>query len=411
MVNLVSLKMISFEKALNYCQETIKPCNEKELINLNEAHGRIIAKEIFFSDESPKINSSAMDGIAINSKDAKINHTLKTIGESKAGDKTSKDFKKGEALFIYTGAPIPGKNKIIIPKENFIFNKTNNSVLLKKIDKRNFIRLKGEDFKKNEICFSKNEILNIRSIALAKTAGFKKIYVKKKPNVYVILTGDEIISKKNVTGIIESSNEVLINMIIKKFGGNLKGIFTVKDNEKDFLSVLKKIKDYDLLITSGGISKGKYDIVKKTLKKINLKILFDQISMKPGKPTTFGRLDKGKYFLGLPGNPASCFISMLFFFSTFVNSFFGMKFIKIKKKKLKISHSEKKNNKLSQFLRIKVNKKNINLFKVYKNTDSSMQKILKDSDGILIRKPYAKEILKNSECDVILFNDSFTHEI
>ncbi len=403
--------MISFEKALNFCQEAIKPCHKKELLNVEEAHGRIVAKEIYFRNESPKNNSSAMDGIAINSTDAKINNILKAVGESKAGDKITKDFKKGETLFIYTGAPIPGINKMIIPKENYILKKDDNSVIIKKIDRRNFIRFKGEDFKKNEICFSKNEILNIRSLALAKTAGFKKIYVKKKPNIYVILTGDEIISKDNVNGIIESSNEVLISMMIKKFGGNLKGTFTVKDNEEDFHSILKKIKDFDLLITSGGISKGKYDIVKKSLKKVKLKILFDQISMKPGKPTTFGKLEGGKYFLGLPGNPASCFISMLFFFSTFINSFFGMNFIKIKKKKLQIIHSEKKNNKLSQFLRIKLYKKDTNFFKVYKNTDSSMQKILKESDGILIRKPYAKEISENSKCDVILFNDSFTQEI
>ena len=403
--------MISFEKALDFCQEAVKPCHKKELLNIEEALGRIVAKEIYFKNESPKVNSSAMDGIVINSTDAKINNILKAVGESKAGDKITKDFKKGEFLFIYTGAPIPGINKIIIPKENFVLKKTDNSVILKKIDRRNFIRFKGEDFKKNEICFSKNEILNIRSIALAKTAGFRKIYVKKKPNIYVILTGDEIISKDNVNGIIESSNEVLISMMIKKFGGNLKGIFTIKDNEEDFHKILKKIKDYDLLITSGGISKGKYDIVKKSLKKVNLKILFDQISVKPGKPTTFGQIDGGKYFLGLPGNPASCFTSMLFFFTTFINSFFGVKFIKIKKKKLQISHSEEKNNKLTQFLRIKLYKNNSNFFRVFKNKDSSMQKTLKESDGILIRKPYAKKISENSKCDVILFNDTFTQEI
>jgi len=409
--NLVFLKMISFEKALYFCQEAIKPCNKNELLDIEEAHGRIVAKEVYFRNESPKFNSSAMDGIAINSTDAKINNILKAVGESKAGDKVAKDFKKGEFLFIYTGAPIPGINKIIIPKENIFFKKTDNSVIIKKIDRRNFIRFKGEDFKKNQICFSNNEILNIRSLALAKTAGFKKIYVKKKPNIYVIITGDEIISKKNVNGIIESSNEVLIGMMIKKFGGNLKGIFTIKDNEEDFNAILKKIKDYDLLITSGGISKGKYDIVKKSLKKVNLKILFDQVLVKPGKPTTFGLIENRKYFLGLPGNPASCFISMLFFFSTFINSFFGMKYIKIKKKKLRISHPEEKNNKLTQFLRIKLYRNNNNFFRVYKNKDSSMQKILKESDGILIRKPYAKEISENSKCDVILFNDSFTQEI
>jgi molybdopterin biosynthesis enzyme len=88
-----------------------------------------------------------------------------------------------------------------------------------------------------------------------------------------------------------------------------------------------------------------------------------------------------------------------------------MKYVKIKKKKLQIKHSEEKNNNLTQFLRIKLYKNNTNLFRVYKNKDSSMQKILKESDGILIRKPYAKEISENSICDTILFNDSFTQEI
>ena len=172
--------MISFEKALDFCKETIKPCNKKELLNLKEAHRRIVAKETYFKNESPKINTSAMDGIAVNAEDARINNILKAVGESKTGDKITKDFKEGEALFIYTGAPIPGKNKIIIPKENYILNKIDNSVIIKKIDKKKFIRFKGEDFKKDEICFSKNEILNIRSLALAKTAGFKRVYVKSQ---------------------------------------------------------------------------------------------------------------------------------------------------------------------------------------------------------------------------------------
>ena len=101
--------------------------------------------------------------------------------------------------------------------------------------------------------------------------GIDSINVKKRPNVYVIITGDELITKDNPRGLIESSNEILINMIVEKFGGDLKGTFTARDNEKDFMSKLKKLKNYDLLITSGGISKGKYDIVKKVLKKVNLK--------------------------------------------------------------------------------------------------------------------------------------------
>ena len=104
---------------------------------------------------------------------------------------------------------------------------------------------------KKEKFVLKNEILKIRSLSLARTMGINTINVKKRPNIYVIITGDELITKDNPSGLIESSNEILINMIVEKFGGDLKGTFTVKDNEKDFLSKLKKLKNYDLLITSG----------------------------------------------------------------------------------------------------------------------------------------------------------------
>ena len=127
--------------------------------------------------------------------------------------------------------------------------------------------LKEKILKKIKFVFLKNEIITIRSMSLAKTMGLKKITVKKKPNIYMIVTGNELITEDNPKGIIESSNEILINMIVKKFGGNVKGIFTVNDNEKDFLSIFNNLNNYDLLITSGGISKGKYDIVKKVLKK------------------------------------------------------------------------------------------------------------------------------------------------
>ena len=392
-------------------EQNIKVSKKSEKVNIFNSYKRVITNNISSKKENPKCNISAMDGIVIYKTDAKKNRDFKIVGESKAGDKKSKNFKKGEAKFIYTGAPVPGLNKTIIPKENYIFNKKKKLVKIIKIDNKSFIRFKGEDFKKNKVCFFKNEIITIRSMSLAKTMGLKKITVKKKPNIYVIVTGNELITEDNPKGIIESSNEILINMIVKKFGGNVKGIFTVNDNEKDFLSIFNNLNNYDLLITSGGISKGKYDIVKKVLKKKKLQILFDQVAVKPGKPTTFGKIGTNRYFLGLPGNPVSCFISMFFYFSKFINYFYGVNFINLKEKKMRISHLFTKNNALTNFLRISFLGKKSEKFFVYKNQDSSMQKILKESDGIWIRKPNESKVSKNTFCNVIDLNDSFLEEI
>ena len=372
---------------------------------------RIISKEILSKFDYPRNNTSAMDGIVIFKTELRKNNIFKIVGESKAGNKTCSSFKKNEAKFIYTGAPIPGLNKIVIPKENYTYNDQDHSVTIKKIDNRHFIRFKGEDIKKRKVCFLKNEIVKIRSLSLARTMGIDSINVKKRPNVYVIITGAELITKDNPRGLIESSNEILINMIVEKFGGDLKGIFTARDNEKDFVSKLKKLKNYDLLITSGGISKGKYDIVKKVLKKSKLKILFDQVAVKPGKPTTFGKIGSNSYFLGLPGNPVSCFVSLLFYFSQFINCFYGVKFINLKEKKMKVSHFVKKNNSLTNFLRVRFLPNNTETFSVYENQDSSMQKILKESDGIWIRKPNEIGKSKKDACNIVVLNNSFVQEI
>ena len=209
----------------------------------------MISKKVLSKNDNPKSDVSAMDGIVIFKEKSK-NNVFKIIGESKAGNKDCINFKKDEALLIYTGAPVPGKNKVIIPKENYTFYNSQKLAKIERIDKRRFVRFKGEDFRKNKTYFLENEIINVRAMSLAITMGLKTINVKKKPNIYVIVTGDELITKNNPKGIIESSNEVVINMLVKKFGGNLKGTFTVKDNEKDFLSIFNNLKNYDLLITS-----------------------------------------------------------------------------------------------------------------------------------------------------------------
>ena len=149
----------------------------------------------------------------------------------------------------------------------------------------------------------------------------------------------------------------------------------------------------------------------KDMKKNKLKVLFDQIAVKPGKPTTFGKIGASSYFLGLPGNPVSCFISLLFYFSQFVNCFYGVKFINLEEKKMKVSHLVKKNNSLTNFLRVRFLPNNTETFSVYENQDSSMQKILKESDGIWIRKPNEIGKSKNDACNIVVLNNSFVQEI
>ena len=400
--------MISFDSSLNLIQKSVLKSLKSEFIDINESFGRILASDLYSKCDYPRENLSSMDGAVIFKSDLKLKE-IEIVGEIKAGDSFTNDFNKGQSKLIFTGGIVPGKNKVIIPKEQFLISK--NKLIIKDRKIQNFIRIKGSDFKKKELCLSKNTKMNCRTIALAAAMRINKIEVIKKPNVIVIMTGDELISSDKENPLVISTNQIMIKKIVNDFGGNLKNIYIVKDKIEDLEKLIKKLRDFDILITSGGISRGKYDLVKKVLCNLKMKILFDRVSIKPGKPTTFGKFSKNRYFLGLPGNPVSCFTSLVFFFSKFINCFYGSDYLKITKTKLILNNNLKTNKHLTLFLRIKKIKNKPNFFNVFSKQDSAQMKILSESNGILIRKPYEKNLIKGTECDVLLYENIVRNNI
>ena len=400
--------MISFNSSLNLIKKNVSKSLKSELIDLKESFGRILATDLYSKCDYPRDNLSSMDGAVIFKSDLRLKE-IKIIGEIKAGDSFANDFKKGQAKLIFTGGIIPGRNKLIIPKEQFLISK--NKLMIKDLKVQNFIRSKGSDFKKKELCLSKNTRMTCRAIALATAMRINKIKVLKKPEVIVIITGDELISSKKESPLVISTNQIMIKKIVDEFGGNLKNIYIVKDKIKDLEKLINELRDFDILVTSGGISRGKYDLVKKVLANKKMKILFDRVSIKPGKPTTFGKFSKNRYFLGLPGNPVSCFTSLVFFFSKFINCFYGSNYINISKTRLILNNNLTKNKHLTLFLRIKKIKNKPNLFNIFSKQDSAQMKILSDSNGILVREPYEKSLKKGTECNVVLYENIINNKI
>ena len=400
--------MISFDSSLNLIQKCVLKSLKSEFIDINESFGRILASDLYSKCDYPRENLSSMDGAVIFKSDLNLKE-IEIIGEIKAGDSFTNDFNKGQTKLIFTGGIVPGKNKVIIPKEQFLISK--NKLIIKDRKIQNFIRIKGSDFKKKELCLSKNTKMNCRTIALAAAMRINKIEVIKKPNVIVIITGDELLSSDKENPLVISTNQIMIKKIVNDFGGNIKNIYIVKDRIEDLEKLIKKLRDFDILITSGGISRGKYDLVKKVLCNQKMKILFDRVSIKPGKPTTFGKFSKNRYFLGLPGNPVSCFTSLVFFFSKFINCFYGSDYLQITKTKLILNNNLNKNKNLTLFLRIKKIKNKPNFFNVFSKQDSAQMKILSESNGILIRKPYEKNLIKGTECDVLLYENIIRNNI
>ena len=389
--------MIRYTKALKLISENVIKSKALETIKTDNSNNRILGRDYYSEVNLPKNNLSAMDGAIIYKKEKKLK--LKIIGESKAGDKKAKNFKIGECNLVYTGAPIFGNDKQVIPRENFEIKE--NYLIINSLSNESFIRKKASDLIKNKKYLFCNEVINIRSIALAKSMRINYLKVIKRPKVLVICTGDELINEKKKQNLVVSTNNIFIKHFVELFGGEIVNIHFSKDNQTEFKKIFKSSKNFDLLITSGGISRGKYDIVKESLKGFGLKILFDRVAIKPGKPTTFGKLGKNKFFLGLPGNPVSCFMSLTNFLPIYINSYYGKKIINLKFIELQSKSFIEKNENLTLFQRVIIKNKK---FEIIKNQDSSLINMLKVSNGILIRSPYSKSIKPNEKIKILVFD-------
>ncbi|MCX7870817.1 MAG: molybdopterin molybdotransferase MoeA [bacterium] len=327
--NITHSEYIDIYQAINLIEKNIN-FNLKEIeVKIEEATNYILSQDIISKIDNPPFNNSAMDGIAIKFEDLTKNTTFQIITLLKAQKynnlkiKNTKDSKYPVCIEISTGAFLPPEFDTIIPYENIEF--INNKLvkikedILNKIRKYQHVRFKGEDFKKNELILSKNTLITPFSLSILAANGIKKIKVYKKPTISLITTGNEIISLNNKIklGQIYNSNKYSLLAYIKKYAKT--GIIKhTKDSKKEIQKAISQaIKISDIIITIGGISKGKYDLINDILTEIGAKIIFKKLKVKPGKPTTFSIYEnKTKKILifSLPGNP----ISALFNFNKLV---------------------------------------------------------------------------------------------
>ena len=296
---------ISLERAISFVQSEKKNLS-LESIHLDNAYGRILAKSLESKVDDPRFHNSAMDGWAVRKEDCLENKKtiLKIVGVSEAG--SNKNFQIGakEACKIMTGAPIPlGADAIVMIEDSEI---DNNNVIISGPARKTYIRRKGENISKGEEILSKGHFMDASSISLAATMGYEYIEVFCKPVVGVISTGNELVmpGKELNESQIYESNSFGIAALIKSVGGESIRYETVSDSLDKLRDTLNQAsEDCDLILTSGGVSMGDFDFVRK-LMELEGEIYFWKIKMRPGGPPLFGKWNKTP-ILGLPGNPVS----------------------------------------------------------------------------------------------------------
>ena len=300
--------MISIKEAITSIKLNVNPLLKKTTKSVEKAGGYILFEDIYSPINMPPFRQSAMDGYALNLHDG-LTYTL--IGEVKAGDGHQPDLKIGDAVRIFTGAPVPDSANSIMMQEK-VKSDGNFITIEHQISIEHNIRPFGEQVRAGDIALKKGTKLTPAAIGYLISLGITTVSVFKKPNIAIVTTGNELIEagqKLSYGKIYESNSKMLLSALygLKFYDVTLHNVEDVYSKTVEKLNAV--IKENDLVLITGGISVGDYDFVGKALKELEVEELFYKVKQKPGKPLFYGKKGDTQIF-ALPGNPAaalSCF--------------------------------------------------------------------------------------------------------
>ena len=310
--------MISVNDAKSIIKKNIfklKP----EIIDLSDSSEKTLAKNIKAKFPSPSFDNSAMDGFAVRSSDTygatKTNMvSLKNIDVSSAGSPSDLVLKKGECIQCMTGAKIPkGADAIIMVEDTSGFSNDESVQIMIEAKVGQHIRKMGEEINEGDILIKKGTIISTSEIGVCASSGYGELAVSKKPKVAIFATGNELVEPgKNLKeGEIYNSNLFLFADLVNKAGSKVLMRNVIKDDKSSLRSFLfDALETCDVIISSGGVSMGRYDYVREVFIDLGVKEHFWKVAQKPGKPFFFGTNNKSLIF-GLPGNPVSAYIGFM----------------------------------------------------------------------------------------------------
>jgi molybdenum cofactor synthesis domain-containing protein len=320
--------MIEISKALRIIKRETKPLDSEE-VRLAESIGRILAEDIFADSDMPPFDRSQMDGYAMKAKDTRTAPVqLRIVGESAAGRGWNRELKDGEAIRIMTGARVPtgadSIQKIELTSESNDIVSVNESTV-----KGKYIVKKGTEIKKGKRLFRSGERIDERMVASLAAFGYPNVRVAIRPKVAILGTGTEIvpIGKKPGPDQIRNSNSVMLSALCEQAGATARELPQTGDDIERLKKVIASAvglattksgvrnRQSEILVITGGVSVGKYDLTKAALADLGAEIYFQQVRLRPGKPAVFARLNDTLIF-GLPGNPVSSAVTFYLFVRT-----------------------------------------------------------------------------------------------
>jgi molybdopterin molybdotransferase len=308
--------MLSYQEAR---QKVIEQLGEKkgpratEQVRVGEALGYVLAQEVKTDREYPPFNRATRDGYAVFATDAKAGATLKCAGEIKAGDRVTKELWAETCVAIMTGAAVPSGADAVVMLEHTKRDADDVRFERDAVAGQNFVP-RGSEARAGQTLLTPGMRLGYAELALAAQVGAAELKCAPKPRVAILSTGDEVVPVDSIPGRfqIRNSNSVSLAAQVRLAGGKPILLGNAMDREDDLSSKIQRGLQEDLLILSGGVSMGKYDLVEKVLREMETEFYFDAVAIRPGKPAVFGKCGE-RFVFGLPGNPVSTMVTFELF--------------------------------------------------------------------------------------------------
>ena len=278
-----------------------------EEVPLAAASGRVLAADAAADRDSPAVARSVRDGYAVRAAD--LPGKLEMIGEVRAGERFAGVLAAGQAVEIMTGAPIPSGADAVVMIEH-TRREGSRVVIDRAADAWQFINPRGCEAAEHEVLLHAGKRLDYTDIALLAAVGRSRIGVYRRPVVAIVPTGDEIVEVHEIPEEfqVRNSNAWSLAAQVTRAGGTPEVLPVARDTVEHTRQIVAQGLEADLLLLSGGVSAGKYDVVEQVLAEFGAEFYFDRVLIQPGQPLVFGRA-RGKFFFGLPGNPSSTMVT------------------------------------------------------------------------------------------------------
>lgn len=282
-----------------------------EDVALEDAHGRVLAEAVVADRDLPALRRSLRDGFVVRAAD--VPGTLQVKGEVQAGGQSQSRLEPGTAIEIMTGAPVPDGADAVVMVEHVVREQGKIKVD-RQAEAGQFINERGAEAAQSSTLIERGTRIDASHIATLAMTGHLLVRVVSRPRVGILATGDEIVGLDETPAAhqIRNSNSYMLASLVRASGGVPTILRVARDTAAALKPRLEEGLAYDMLVVSGGVSAGKYDLVKPTLRELGAQFVFERVRVQPGQPTAFGTRENKTVF-GLPGNPGSSLITFELF--------------------------------------------------------------------------------------------------